>query len=207
VVSLAGGAGSRWTQGAGVVKALNPFCKLGGAPQLHRGPPGQEPPHRPAAGAPLPARFHHQLPDPRADRARWPRRATTATRAAAPVARAAASACAGADGARPALRLGGDAAATARRAGAEGAREPARRADRLGPAAGEGSDYTDNLPLQCLHPVGHWYEVPNLLRNGVLRAAARAAAAALPDGAQHRHPGRGRRPGAARAGTSSRARR
>jgi hypothetical protein len=34
--------------------------------------------------------------------------------------------------------------------------------------AGEGSDYTDNLPLQCLHPVGHWYEVPNLFRNGVL---------------------------------------
>jgi hypothetical protein len=33
---------------------------------------------------------------------------------------------------------------------------------------GEASDYTDNLPLQCLHPVGHWYEVPNLLRNGVL---------------------------------------
>jgi hypothetical protein len=35
-------------------------------------------------------------------------------------------------------------------------------------SAGEGSDYTDNLPLQCLHPVGHFYEVPNLLRNGVL---------------------------------------
>jgi hypothetical protein len=34
--------------------------------------------------------------------------------------------------------------------------------------AGEASDYTDNMPLQCLHPVGHWYEVPNLLRNGVL---------------------------------------
>jgi hypothetical protein len=34
---------------------------------------------------------------------------------------------------------------------------------------GEGTDYTDNEPLQCLHPVGHWYEVPNLLRNGVLR--------------------------------------
>jgi hypothetical protein len=33
---------------------------------------------------------------------------------------------------------------------------------------GEGSDYTDNLPQQCLHPVGHWYEVPNLFRNGVL---------------------------------------
>jgi len=33
---------------------------------------------------------------------------------------------------------------------------------------GEGASYTDNLPLQCLHPVGHWYEVPNLVRNGAL---------------------------------------
>ncbi|MEK7708067.1 MAG: UTP--glucose-1-phosphate uridylyltransferase, partial [Verrucomicrobiota bacterium] len=33
---------------------------------------------------------------------------------------------------------------------------------------GEASDYTDNLPLQCLHPVGHWFEIPNLLRNGTL---------------------------------------
>ena len=31
-----------------------------------------------------------------------------------------------------------------------------------------GSDYTQNLPLQCMHPVGHWFEVPNLLRNGTL---------------------------------------
>src|SRR5205814_10454409 len=30
VVSLAAGVGSRWTQGAGVVKALNPFCKMAG---------------------------------------------------------------------------------------------------------------------------------------------------------------------------------
>ncbi|MFP6899449.1 MAG: UTP--glucose-1-phosphate uridylyltransferase, partial [Opitutales bacterium] len=30
VVTLAAGAGSRWTKGAGVVKALNPFCKLSG---------------------------------------------------------------------------------------------------------------------------------------------------------------------------------
>jgi hypothetical protein len=35
-------------------------------------------------------------------------------------------------------------------------------------SAGEGANYTDNLPLQCLHPIGHWYEIPNLLRNGVL---------------------------------------
>ncbi len=35
-------------------------------------------------------------------------------------------------------------------------------------SAGEGNDYTDNLPMQCLHPTGHWYEIPNLLRNGTL---------------------------------------
>jgi hypothetical protein len=35
--------------------------------------------------------------------------------------------------------------------------------------AGEAQNYTDNVPMQCLHPVGHWYEAPNLLRNGVLR--------------------------------------
>jgi hypothetical protein len=33
---------------------------------------------------------------------------------------------------------------------------------------GEANDYTDNLPMQCMHPVGHWYEIPNMLRNGLL---------------------------------------
>lgn len=33
---------------------------------------------------------------------------------------------------------------------------------------GPGSDYTDNVPLQCMHPVGHWFEISNLLRNGTL---------------------------------------
>ena len=33
---------------------------------------------------------------------------------------------------------------------------------------GEGSDYRDNIAAQCLHPVGHWYEVANLLLNGTL---------------------------------------
>ncbi len=36
-------------------------------------------------------------------------------------------------------------------------------------SAGEAADYTDNLPLQCLHPVGHFFEVPNLILNGTLR--------------------------------------
>ena len=34
---------------------------------------------------------------------------------------------------------------------------------------GEASDYRDNLPTQCIHPVGHWYEVANVLLNGTLR--------------------------------------
>ena len=36
--------------------------------------------------------------------------------------------------------------------------------------SGEGTDYTDNLPHQCIHPVGHWYEAPNMLLNGVMRS-------------------------------------
>jgi galactokinase/mevalonate kinase-like predicted kinase len=34
--------------------------------------------------------------------------------------------------------------------------------------SGEAGDYIDNIPEQCLHPVGHWYEIPNMLRNGTL---------------------------------------
>ncbi|HYQ15865.1 MAG TPA: hypothetical protein VEQ58_08910, partial [Polyangiaceae bacterium] len=34
--------------------------------------------------------------------------------------------------------------------------------------SGEASDYRDNIAAQCLHPVGHWYEVANLLLNGNL---------------------------------------
>lgn len=33
---------------------------------------------------------------------------------------------------------------------------------------GEGKDYTANIPDQRFSPLGHWYEVSNLLRNGVL---------------------------------------
>lgn len=34
--------------------------------------------------------------------------------------------------------------------------------------AGETTNYTDNLPLQCLHPIGHFFELPNMLLNGTL---------------------------------------
>ncbi len=33
---------------------------------------------------------------------------------------------------------------------------------------GEGTDYLDNVAVQRFNPPGHWYEVANLLRNGVL---------------------------------------
>ena len=36
-------------------------------------------------------------------------------------------------------------------------------------SAGEAEDYRDNLSSQCIHPVGHWYEIPNLFLNGTLR--------------------------------------
>lgn len=35
-------------------------------------------------------------------------------------------------------------------------------------AKGEGADYTDNIAAQRFSPLGHWYEVSNLLRNGTL---------------------------------------
>ncbi|NLV43533.1 MAG: UTP--glucose-1-phosphate uridylyltransferase [Candidatus Hydrogenedentes bacterium] len=41
-------------------------------------------------------------------------------------------------------------------------------------ANGEGADYTDNVPVQRFNPPGHWYEAPNLLRNGVLAALLEA---------------------------------
>jgi hypothetical protein len=34
---------------------------------------------------------------------------------------------------------------------------------------GEGTDYVDNIAFQRLSPLGHWYEVPNMLRNGVMK--------------------------------------
>ena len=66
VVSLAGGAGSRWTKGAGVVKALNPFCRLGGRHrsflEVHLAKSRRIARAVRHAAA---ARHHHQLPDAR----------------------------------------------------------------------------------------------------------------------------------------------
>jgi hypothetical protein len=175
VVSLAGGVGSRWTQGAGVVKALHPFCRLGGRHrtfiEVHLAKSrriGR------LVGRPLP----HVI--------------TTSYLTHAPI--EAFLAAEADDAGRPYGYLGPLYLSPGRAVGlrmipmardlrfaweempqqlldeqAQKVRDSLRHA-LIGWAqgAGEGNDYTDNLPLQCLHPVGHWYEVPNLLKNGVL---------------------------------------
>jgi len=175
VISLAGGAGSRWTQGAGVVKALHPFAKLGGKHrtfiETHLAKSrriGR------LCGTPLP----HIL--------------TTSYLTHAPIADylAAERDAAGKPYSYPGPLLLSPGRAVGLRLvpmardlrfaweetpqqlldeQAQKMRESLHTA-LIGWAeqAGEGSDYTGNLPLQCLHPVGHWFEVTNLLRNGVL---------------------------------------
>jgi hypothetical protein len=170
VVSLAAGAGTRWTQGAGVVKALHPFSKLSGAHrtfiETHLAKSrkvGRK------AGTPLPHIF------------------TTSYLTHEPIARFLKT--------QNNYRYPGPLILSAGRAvglrmiptvrdlrftweemsqqlldeQAQKVRESLRAA-LIGWArqAGEAADYTDNVPLQCLHPVGHWYEVPNLFRNGIL---------------------------------------
>jgi hypothetical protein len=170
VVSLAAGAGSRWTQGAGTVKALHPFCKLGGRHrtflEVHLAKSRRI---GKLAGNPLPhiittSYVSHQATEEFLAREKYY----------------------GYDG--PLFLSEG------RSVGlrlipmerdlrfmweelpqqildeqAQKVRDSLRHA-LIGWAkqAGEGSDYADNVPLQCLHPVGHWFEIPNLLRNGTL---------------------------------------
>jgi hypothetical protein len=170
VVSLAAGAGSRWTQGAGVVKALHPFCKLGGRHrtfiEVHLAKSRKV---GKAHGAPLPHVFatsyltHEPIETFLAARDFYgyegPLRLS--------------------QGKTVGLRM----VPTERDLRFAWEELPQRMLDEqqqkvreslhaalIGWArqAGEAGDYTDNLPSQCLHPVGHWFEVPNLLRNGVL---------------------------------------
>ncbi len=170
VVSLAGGAGSRWTRGAGVVKALNPFCKLGGRHrsfiEVHLAKSRRV---GRLCGTPLPhvittsylthepIQAYLQMED---------NYGYTGPLFLSP-------------GRIVGLRLipmTRDLRFAWEEMPQQLLDEQAQKVlDSLHAALiawaqhmGEGSDYTDNLPMQCLHPVGHWYEVPNLFRNGVL---------------------------------------
>ena len=170
VVTLAAGAGSRWTQGAGVVKALHPFCKLAGR-------------HRTfiethlaksrcishLAGTAIPHIF------------------TTSYLTHGPteefLARQKQYGYEGPLRLSPGKSVGLRMIPTVRDLRFVWEEMPQQILDEQqqkvrdslrhalinwASSTGEASDYTDNVPQQCLHPVGHWYEVPNLLRNGVL---------------------------------------
>jgi hypothetical protein len=170
VVTLAAGAGSRWTQGAGVVKALHPFCRLSGR-------------HRTFLET-------HLAKSRRVARevgATLPHIFTTSYFTHGPMAefleRVGGYGYEGPLLLSPGRAVGLRLVPTERDlrfAWEETAQQvldeqqqkvrDSLRAALIGwaRATGEASDYTDNVATQCLHPVGHWYEVPNLLRNGVL---------------------------------------
>jgi galactokinase/mevalonate kinase-like predicted kinase len=170
VVTLAAGVGSRWTGGAGVVKGLHPFCRIAGR-------------HRTFLEVHLAKsrRTARQFANPIAHLI------TTGYLTHQPIATAmAASQNHGYSG--PVLLSPGRAVGLRmvptqrdlrfywnelpqqlldeqKQKVLESARESLCQWARQ---MGEGSDYTDNLPFQCMHPVGHWYEIPNMLRNGTL---------------------------------------
>ncbi|MCL2648684.1 MAG: UTP--glucose-1-phosphate uridylyltransferase [Phycisphaerales bacterium] len=171
VVSLAAGVGSRWTQGAGVVKALHPFCKFGGRGGRHR--------------SFLEVHLAKTRKVSRSAGTVIPHIVTTSWLTHDPIAAATAGKYTDLDvilspGRAVGLRLI-PMVRDLRFAWEEMSHQQLdeqkqKMRDSLHAALmnwaqsmGEGSDYTDNLPAQCLHPVGHWFEIPNLLRNGVLR--------------------------------------
>jgi hypothetical protein len=170
VVTLAAGAGSRWTDGAGVVKALHPFCQLDGRHrnflEVHLAKTRQ---------------VAHQF------RADIPHVFTTGYLTQAPIQEHLQDkAYYGSEGAvylSPGNAVGLRMIPTVRDLRFAWEEMPQQTLDEQqqkvldslrhallnwARRSGEAADYTDNVPLQCLHPVGHWYEVPNLLRNGTL---------------------------------------
>jgi hypothetical protein len=170
VVTYAAGVGSRWTQGAGVVKGLHPFAKFGGR-------------HRSFIEVHL-AKTRRAA---RAFGAEIPHVFTTSYLTHAPIERflreAAGDALDRTVWLSPGRSIGLRLVPTVRDLNfawqetaqqkldeqKEKMRESVRAAlTAWARQAGEGGDYTDNLPGQCLHPVGHWFEIPNLLKNGVL---------------------------------------
>jgi len=170
VVTLAAGAGSRWTEGAGVVKALHPFCKLAGRHrtfvETHLAKSRRV---SRSVGTPVPHIF------------------TTSYLTHGPTSEfLARQNNYGYEGPlffSPGKTVGLRMIPTVRDLRFAWEEMPQQMLDEQqqkvrdslraalinwARAAGEASDYTDNIPIQCLHPVGHWYEVPNLFRNGVL---------------------------------------
>jgi hypothetical protein len=170
VVTLAAGAGSRWTQGAGVVKALHPFCKLGGHHrsfmEVHLAK-SRRVGHR--AGNSFPHIFttSYLTHDPTAEF--LARRHNYGYESPVILSRGKAVGLRLVPTARDLRFLWEEMAQQVLDEQQQKVRGSLRQAlINWARSVGEATDYTDNLPGQCLHPVGHWYEIPNLLRNGTL---------------------------------------
>ncbi len=177
VVTMAAGVGSRWTQGAGVVKAVHPFCRIAGRHRtfldVHLAKSRRA---GRLAGMAVPHLIttsyltHGQIAEAGYGSERLARGTTAAD--VEPIVRLSPGRAVG-------LRLV-PMVRDLRFAWEETSHQrldeqKQKVRDSLHAAlaswaesAGEGTDYTDNLPSQCLHPVGHWFELANLLRNGVL---------------------------------------
>jgi hypothetical protein len=170
VVTLAAGVGSRWTHGAGVVKALHPFCKMAG---VHRSflevhlAKSRRMSHR--GGRPIPHVIttsyltHEPIREFLDLKENYDYSGSvllspgrTVGLRMIPMARDLRFAWEE----MPQQMLDEQ---------AQKVRDSLRSAlIHWAESMGEGSDYTDNVPVQCLHPVGHWFEIPNMLKNGVL---------------------------------------
>ena len=167
VVSLAAGVGSRWTQGAGVVKALNPFCKMAGKWRsfldIHFAKTRQV--ARQSGISPLHVVTSGYLTD-------RPIRDAVERMDSGGLFRVSRGVSVGLRMV-PTVRDLQFAWEEVSQQVLDQQKEKVRNSLRhalmnWAQSAGEASDYTDNLPSQCMHPVGHWYEIPNLLRNGTL---------------------------------------
>ncbi len=165
VVSLAGGTGSRWTHGAGVVKALSPFCKFAGEYRsfldVHLAKTRRS---SRLAGNSIPHVITASYLTHRAIRAATAGTANVFLSPGRSI------------GLRfvPMVRDLRFAWEELSQQVLDEQKQKMRESSRAAliqwaQNAGEASDYTDNIPLQCLHPTGHWYEVSNMLRNGILR--------------------------------------
>lgn len=171
VVTLAAGVGSRWTEGAGVCKALHPFCKFEGVHrsflEVHLAKNRQT---RRLYGGPIP---HVVTTGYLTDQPirQWLQQHGDATEEPRPYVSSGKTV-----GLRTVpmvrdLRFAWEETAQQVLDEQQQKVRESLRAALIDWAVqtGEAADYTDNTPLQCLHPVGHWYEIPNLLRGGVLR--------------------------------------
>ncbi len=170
VVTLGGGLGSRWSPGGEVVKLLSPVIPLGGRHrsflEIHLAKTARTALdyRRPCQHAVTTSPFTEE---PIADALAQARRAggpeaVYLSPAGALVRRFYPREEDLRDYFRPRIRLLRD------RAGRR--RERARRDRLIGWARqkGPGEDFAEGPARQRFHPPGHWYEIPNLIRNGTL---------------------------------------